>query len=127
MFTSVKESVCIVIVSLVSLAFSSATRMAVISASSSDAESLSLMIIYSSLCTTASATRVPHLNRLYSTRYRLVENRCILVISVSVFPFPPESSISYICMVVSCSHGAVPSLCSCVSSSNCFGASRLHS
>ena len=33
MFTAVKESVCIVILSLVSLAFSSATRMAVISAS----------------------------------------------------------------------------------------------
>ena len=59
MFTAVKESVRIVIVSLVSLAFSSATGMAVISASSTDAESLSLMIIYSSLCTTAAATRVP--------------------------------------------------------------------
>ena len=58
MFTAVKESVCIVIVSLISLAFSSATRMAVISASSSDAESLSLMIISSSLSTTSAATRV---------------------------------------------------------------------
>ena len=60
-FTSVKEFVCIVILSLVSLAFSSATRMAVISASSTDAESLSLMIISSSLCTTAADTRVPSL------------------------------------------------------------------
>ena len=34
MFTTVKESVCMAIVSLVSLAFFSATRMAVISASS---------------------------------------------------------------------------------------------
>ena len=40
-----------------------------------------------------------HLNRLYSTCC-LVENGCILVIPVSVFPFPPESSISYIRMVV---------------------------
>ena len=59
--TGVKGSVCIVIVSLVSLAFSSVTRMAVISASITDAESLSLMIISSSLCTTAAATRVPSL------------------------------------------------------------------
>ena len=61
MFTAVKESVCIVTLSLVSLAFSSATRMAVISASSIDAESLSLMIISSSLSITAAATRVPSL------------------------------------------------------------------
>ena len=59
MFTAVNESVCIVILSHVSLAFSSATRMAVISASSTDAESLSLMIISSSMCTSAAATRVP--------------------------------------------------------------------
>ena len=52
-FTAVKESVCIVIVSLVSLAFSSANCMAVISASSTDAESLSLMMISSFLWTTA--------------------------------------------------------------------------
>ena len=58
-FTAVKEYVCIVILSLVSLAFSSATRMAVISASSTDAESLSLMIISSSLCITAAVTRDP--------------------------------------------------------------------
>ena len=61
MFTAVKESVCIVILSLVSLAFSSATHMAVISASSTDTESLSLISISSSLCTTAAATRVPPL------------------------------------------------------------------
>ena len=59
--TAVKEAVCIVIFSLVSLAFSSANLMAVISASSTDAESLSLMIIPSFLCTTAAATRVPSL------------------------------------------------------------------
>ena len=50
MFTAVKEFVCIVILSLVSLAFSSPTRMAVISASSTDAESLSddyfLFLVY---------------------------------------------------------------------------------
>ena len=61
MFTAVKEYVFIAIVSLVSLAFSSATRMAVISASSTDAESLSLITISPSLCTTAAATRVPPL------------------------------------------------------------------
>ena len=61
MFTAVKESVCIVILSLVSLAFYSATRMAVISASSTDAESLSLMIISFSIYTTAAAIRVPSL------------------------------------------------------------------
>ena len=60
-FTAVKKSVCIVIASLVSLAFSSAKRMAVISASSIDTESLSLMMISSFLCTTAAATRVPSL------------------------------------------------------------------
>ena len=60
-FTAVKESVCIVIVSLVSLAFSSAERMAVISASSTDAESLSQMMISSFLCTTAATTSVPSL------------------------------------------------------------------
>ena len=58
-FTAVRESVCIVILSLVSLAFYSANRMAVISASSTDAESLSLMIKSSFLCTTAAATRDP--------------------------------------------------------------------
>ena len=60
LFIAVKEYdyVCIVILSLVSLSSSSATRMAVISASNRDAESLSLMIIYSPLCTTASTTRV---------------------------------------------------------------------
>ena len=67
MFIAVKESVCIVIWSLVSLEFSSATRMTVISASSTDAKSLSLMIISSSMCTTAAATCVRHLNRRYST------------------------------------------------------------
>ena len=46
-FTAVKESVCIVILSLVSLSSPSANRSAVISASSTDAESLSLMIISS--------------------------------------------------------------------------------
>ena len=59
MFTAVKETVCIVILSLVSLTFSSATRMAVISASSTDAESLSLMMISFYLCSTAATTRVP--------------------------------------------------------------------
>ena len=63
MFTVVKESVCIVILSLVSLAFSRATRKTVISASSTDAESLSLIIIYSSLCITAADTRVPSLEQ----------------------------------------------------------------
>ena len=53
MFTPVKEYVCIVILYLVSLASSSATRMAVISASSTDAKSLIIMIISSSICTTA--------------------------------------------------------------------------
>ena len=38
MFTADKEFVCIIILSLVSLAFSSATRMAVISAASTDTE-----------------------------------------------------------------------------------------
>ena len=61
MYTAIKESVYIVILSLVSLAFYSVTIMAVISASSTDAESLSLMIISSVLCTTAAATRVPSL------------------------------------------------------------------
>ena len=58
MFTAVKEYVCIVILSIVSLASSSAMCMAVMSASSKDAESLSLMILSSSLCTPAAATRV---------------------------------------------------------------------
>ena len=39
------------------------------------------------------------LNRLYSACC-LVENGCIKVISVSVFPFSPESSLSYIHMGV---------------------------
>ena len=51
MLTGVKEYVCMAIVSLVSLSSSSAMRMAVISAFSPDTESLSLMIISSSLCT----------------------------------------------------------------------------
>ena len=50
MFTAVKEFVCLIL-SLVLLASSSARGMAVISVSSTDAESLSLMIISSSLCT----------------------------------------------------------------------------
>ena len=64
-FTTVKESVCIVIVSLVFLAFSSANRMAVISAFSTDTEALSLMMTSPFLCTTAAATRVPSLERGY--------------------------------------------------------------
>ena len=59
--TAVKESVCIVILFLVPLASYSANRMAVISASSTDAESFSLTIISSVLCTTAAATRLPSL------------------------------------------------------------------
>ena len=85
----VKESVCIVILFYVPLASSSANRMTVISASSTDAESFSLIIISSFLCTTATATVSRHLNRQYSTCCRLDENGCILVISVSVLPFPP--------------------------------------
>ena len=60
MFTAVKESVCIVILSLVSLAFYRATRMAVISAFNTNADLSSLIIISYSLCT-AAATRVPSL------------------------------------------------------------------
>ena len=93
-------SVCIIILSLGSLAFSSATRMAVISASSTDVESLRLMIISSSLCQMPQPPVSRHLNRRYSTCCRLDENGCILVIYVSVLPFPPESSLSYIRMVV---------------------------
>ena len=95
MFPAIKESVYIVILSLVSLTFSRATRMTVISVFSTDAESLSLI-----------STQLPppplshHLNRLYSTCCRLVENEYILLISVSVFPFPPEASLSCIRMVV---------------------------
>ena len=55
-FTAVKESVCIVILSLVS---TSATRMVVISASNTDVESLSLMIMASSLCTIVAAILGP--------------------------------------------------------------------
>ena len=94
---------------------SSGRRKAVISTSSTDAESLSFMIIFSSLYTR-------NLNRRYSMCC-LVENGCILVISVSVFPFPPESSIFYIRMIV-VSHVSVSSLCSCVGLSNCLDTSR---
>ena len=88
-FTAVKESVCIVILSLVSLAFSSANCMAVILASSTDAESLSQIIISSPLCQLPPPSVSRHWNRRYSTCCCLVENGCILVISVSVFQFPP--------------------------------------
>ena len=110
--------------SLVSLAYSSAIRMAVISASSTDMESSSLIIISSSLYTTAAATRVPSIEpSVYISTYCLVDNGCILVISISVFPFPPVSSISYIRMVV-VPMGRCQSLYSCVGSSNCLDASR---
>ena len=56
MLTVVNEPVCIVILSPVSLASFSAKRMSVISASSKDAESLSIMMISSSLCATAATT-----------------------------------------------------------------------
>ena len=46
------------------------------------------------------------------------------MISVSVFPVPPESSLSYMHMV---DHGAVSFPCSCVGSSNCLDANRWHS
>ena len=72
------------VVSLVSLAFSSAKRMAVISASSTDAESLSIMMISCVQLTQLPVSR--HLNRQYSTCCRLDENGCILVISVILFP-----------------------------------------
>ena len=97
MFTAVKESVCISIWFLFSLAFSSAL---------------------------VPPTPVPrHLNRRYSTCCRLVQNECILVISVSVFLFPPV----YTTFVCSLFPWAVSSLCSCVGSSNCLDASRWHS
>ena len=51
------NSVCIIMLSLVPLASSSAMRMVVISACSTDVESLSVMMISSFLCTIASATR----------------------------------------------------------------------
>ena len=70
---------------LVSLVSSSARCMAIISASST---------VLPPTCVSR------QLNRRYSTCCRLDENGCILVISVSVFPFPPESSLSYIRMVV---------------------------
>ena len=61
MFTVVKESVCIVILSLVTLVSSRTRYMAVISASNTDPESLSLKIISSSMCTTAAVNRTPSL------------------------------------------------------------------
>ena len=122
-FTAVKESVCIVILSLVSLAFSSANRMTVISASSTDAESLSLMILSSFLCTTAAATRVPSLEPyvyyvLSSGRERMYSSDHCFSISVpSLVQSIPHS-------YGSCSHGAVLSISSCVGSSNCLDTSR---
>ena len=68
--------------------------MAVISAFIRDAESLSLIIISCLQLPPPPVSR--HLNR----RIAHVKNGCILVISVSVFPFSPESSPSYIRMVV---------------------------
>ena len=64
-FTAVKESVCIAIVSLVFLAFSSANRMAVISASSTDAVSLRLMMISLSCVQLPPPPMSHHLNRQY--------------------------------------------------------------
>ena len=55
-FKAVNESVVCLIMSLVPLASSSDMRMAVISTPKTDAESLSLIIISSSLCTTDVAT-----------------------------------------------------------------------
>ena len=60
---------------------------------------VSTIILSSFLCTTAAATCVRHLNHLYGTCCRLVENGCIVVISVSVFPFPLEPSLTCIRMV----------------------------
>ena len=60
-FTAVNESVCIIILSIVSLAFPSATHITVISTFSTDTESFSKIISSSSLCTTTAATRVPSL------------------------------------------------------------------
>ena len=54
--TTVNDSVGMVILSLDPLASSSAMRMTLIQASRTDAESLSLMMISSSLYTTAIAT-----------------------------------------------------------------------
>ena len=65
-----------------------------------DAESLSLIII-SLHCVQLPPPPVSRLlNRRFSTCCRLVENGSLLAISVSVFSFPPESSLSYIRMVV---------------------------
>ena len=62
MFLAVNDSVCIVIVSLVPLASFRAMRMSVISASRTNAESLSLIMISSTLSATAAdTTRVPSL------------------------------------------------------------------
>ena len=74
--------------------------MAVISASSTVAESLSVIVISFSLYTASAATRAPSLEPSYSTCCCLVGKRCMLVIFILVFPFPPKSIIYYIRMVV---------------------------
>ena len=122
MFTAVKESVCIVILSFVSLAFSSATRMAVISVPSTDAESL-LVLLPCVQLTPPPVSR--HLNSRYSTCCCLTENGCIIVIFDLCFSISVPSRVQYIPHLYgSCSQGAVSSLCSCVGSSNCLDASR---
>ena len=101
MFTAVKEFVCIGIVSLVSLAFSSATRMAVISASCTEAESLILIFISSSLCTTAAATSTPSLEPSGIVRVVVwLRTVCSSDLCFSISVPPPEPSPSYISMVV---------------------------
>ena len=98
-FTAINVSLCIVMVFPVQLTSSSDMRM--ISASSTDAESLSLIIVSLFLNTTATVTRVPSLEP--SVQYELlffVENGCTQVISVSIFPFPPESCLFYIRVVI---------------------------
>ena len=88
MFRTVKKYVRIIIVSHASLSSYSATRMAVISASSTDAESL--INICSSWSITVAGSRVPLLEPSVSC-CRMIANGCILVISISV-----HSRVQYI-------------------------------
>ena len=59
--TAVNESVCMVDFFLCLVAFKSAISMAIISASSTEAELFNLIIVSSSWCTKAAATQCPSL------------------------------------------------------------------
>ena len=81
------------------------------------------MIIFSSMCTTAAANLVPS-----PEPYYVMSSGCERIYSGDLcFSISVPSRVQYILHSYGSCSGVVSSLCNCVGSSHCLGASRWHS